>query len=251
MGVGEVDARRGDVHENRVGARARAPASPPSAGERRRPRTPRSRRLAWRGTLSNAHRSAPRPLACSANEPHGCGIDRLRRGQDAFRGAGTDARRSSRALLAGRELLHRGPDGGPGRRRLRRRRVRTAAAARDQHRRHRACVRRQDLLLARPLRLRPQHRPHRRHPARRVRRVRAQAQRGIAPERDPLPGQHPARRPARRPRAVRRRAARGPRLDEPLDRHRPRLARADDPRRGPGLPQRRRGAPVHRGGRTS
>ena len=40
--------------------------------------------------------------------------------------------------------------------------------------------RRQDVLLARPLRLRPQHRAHRRHAAERVRRLRAEAVGGIA-----------------------------------------------------------------------
>ena len=39
----------------------------------------------------------------------------------------------------------------------------------------------------------------------------------------------------------------GPRLDEPLDRHRARLAPEDDFRRGPGVHERRRGAHAHRG----
>ena len=54
------------------------------------------------------------------------------------------------------------------------------------HRRHRAGRGRQELLLARPLRLRPQRRPHRRHPARRLRRVRAEALRRAAQAADTL-----------------------------------------------------------------
>ena len=49
------------------------------------------------------------------------------------------------------------------------------ADARRRHRRHRARRGRQDVLLARPLRVRPERRPHRRHPAQRVRRLRAEA----------------------------------------------------------------------------
>ena len=45
--------------------------------------------------------------------------------------------------------------------------------------RHRAGRRRPDVLLARPLRGRPQRRPHRRHAAGRVRRLRAEALRGV------------------------------------------------------------------------
>ncbi len=67
--------------------------------------------------------------------------------------------------------------------------------------------RRQDLLLAGPLRVRPEHGPHRRHPAQRVRRVRAQALGGLQGRRAPLPRQHPARPPARGARAVRRASA--------------------------------------------
>ncbi len=49
------------------------------------------------------------------------------------------------------------------------------ARPRRAHAGRRARPRRQDVLLARALRLRPQHRPHDRHPAGRLRRVRAQA----------------------------------------------------------------------------
>ena len=63
--------------------------------------------------------SAPeRPLRHVADSRR---IDRLRLRQDAVRRARADARRLRRALLARRELLHRGPRGRPGRRRLRRR----------------------------------------------------------------------------------------------------------------------------------
>ena len=64
--------------------------------------------------------------------------------------------------------------------------------------------------------------------------------------RRPVPGQHPARPPARGACAVPRRALRRARLDEPVDRDRPRLADRGD-RRGR-LPdaQRRRAAPADR-----
>ena len=58
-------------------------------------------------------------------------------------------------------------------------RVRRPPRPRRQHRRHRARRGRQDLLLARPLRVRPEHRAHRRHAAERVRRVRAEALRRV------------------------------------------------------------------------
>ena len=61
-------------------------------------------------------------------------------------------------------------------------RARRAAQARGRDARHRARRGRQDVLLARPLRPRPQHRAHRRHPAERLRRLRAQAL-GRAPAR--------------------------------------------------------------------
>ena len=84
---------------------------------------------------------------------------------------------------------------------------------------------RQDLLLARPLRVRPQRRPHRRHPAQRLRRVRAEALRRLARGGHALPRQHPARPPARRcARSATGAELGGARLDEPLDRHRARLA---------------------------
>ena len=105
---------------------------------------------------------------------------------------------------------------------------------------------RPDLLLARPLRVRHGDGPHRRHPAGGLRRVRAEAVRGVQGRRQPLPREHPARRPARGARAVHRRALRRAGLDEPLDRDHPRLAGADDRRRGPGVPQRRRDPDAHR-----
>ena len=63
---------------------------------------------------------------------------------------------------------------------------RAAARARHRRRRHRARRGRRDLLLARPLRPRPQRRPHRRHPAQRVRRLRAEALRRLAGQRKSL-----------------------------------------------------------------
>ena len=71
------------------------------------------------------------------------------------------------------------------------------------HRRHRARPRRRDVLLARPLRVRPQHRAHRRHAAERLRRLRAEALGGLARLRRAVPREHPARPPARGARAVR------------------------------------------------
>ena len=64
-------------------------------------------------------------------------------------------------------------------------------------------ARRQDVLLARPLRVRPQHRAHRRHAAQRLRRLRAQALGRLARLRRAVPREHPARPPARGARAVR------------------------------------------------
>ena len=51
-----------------------------------------------------------------------------------------------------------------------------------------------------------------------------------AARRHAVPGQHPARPPARRARAVQRRPLHRAGLDEPVDRHRARLARAHDRR---------------------
>ena len=76
------------------------------------------------------------------------------------------------------------------------------------------------VLLARALRVRPQRRPHRGHPARRLRRLPAEALGALEGGGHRLPRQHPARAPAPGPRAVRRRALRRPGLDEPLDRDR-------------------------------
>ena len=113
--------------------------------------------------------------------------------------------------------------------------------------RHRAGRRRPDVLLARPLRGRPQRRPHRRHAARRVRRLRAEAVGGVEARRRPVPGQHPARPPAAGARPVRRDPAGGARLDEPLDRDHARLAGRGGRRGRLRDAQRRRGADADRG----
>ena len=55
--------------------------------------------------------------------------------------------------------------------------------------------------------------------------------RRVAQRRRPVPGQHPARSAARGARAVHRRPLRRAGHDEPLDRHRPRVADQDDPDR--------------------
>ncbi len=89
---------------------------------------------------------------------------------------------------------------------------------------------RQNVLLESALRLRHQHRAHRRHPAGRLRRVRAEAVAGERGQRGAVPRQHPAGRAARGARAVEREIRRA-RLDEPVDRDRPRLARSRRSRR--------------------
>ena len=111
---------------------------------------------------------------------------------------------------------------------------------RRQHRRNREDPGRQDLLLEGPLRVRPEHRPHRRHAAQRLRDLRAQAQRRRQGSRRALPGQHRAGPPARSARAVPGRQVRRARLDEPLDRHRQGLADRDDQGRRRSLHERRR-----------
>ena len=179
---------------------------------------------------SRAATAANSPIPCRGHEPRSSGIDRIRRSAHAVRRARAHAGRLRRPLLARIQLLHRCERGRPGRRRLRRGGVRGARRPRREDRRHRARGRREHVLLARPLRLRPQRRPHRRHAAERVRRLPAQAVRGVEGRGVGLPRQHPAGPPARGPRAVRRRNARRPRLDEPVDRHGARLARACDRR---------------------
>ena len=130
--------------------------------------------------------------------------------------------------------------------RLRRRGAERAPRPRRGHLGHRARRGRQDLLLGRRVRVRPQHGEDARHPAQRVRRVPAQALRGLTRRRAPVPRQHPARPPARGARAVHRSPAGGPRLDELLDRERPRRARAHDRRGGHPVHERRRAAHAHR-----
>ena len=92
------------------------------------------------------------------------------------RRARADAGRRRGPLLACRQLLHRGAAGRAGRRRLRRRPSspswRAAAIPTDDIERVEGGA---VVLLARPLRVRPQRRPHRGHPARRLRRLRAEA----------------------------------------------------------------------------
>ena len=82
-----------------------------------------------------------------------------------------------------------------------------------------------DVLLAGRVRLGPELARDARHAARRVRGLRAEALRALALQRRAVPRQHPARAAAQVRAPAARRALRGARLDEPVDRHRPRLAR--------------------------
>ena len=124
--------------------------------------------------------------------------------------------------------------------------VRRAALARGHHRRHRARPGRQDVLLGRPLRARRQPPPHAADRPQRLRALPAVALGGLRGRRRRLPRQHPARPPARGPRAVHAGALRGDGLDEPVDRHRARVAAAHDQPRRRRDPQRRRAQAAHR-----
>ncbi len=186
-------------------------------------------------------------LECRARGPDRRRIDRLRLRPHPVRGARADARRRRHPLRPRGVVLRRGPRRRAGRRRLRRRRVRDPPQPRRRHGRHRARPGRQDVLLGRPLRARRQHPPHAPDRPQRLRALRAQALAGLPGRRRPVPGQHPARPAARGARAVHRRALRGDGLDEPVDRHCPRLPGARDRSRRPRADERRRAADADRG----
>ena len=252
-------ARHADQHLARRGSRPGSSTSSSTSGP------PNS--VIWIariGAEASASRRAPPPRPIGRSEPrerrhppsyivpahvhHRRRIDRLRHRHDALRRARPDARRRRRALRAGGLLLRGGPRRRTRRRGLRRGRARRDAPSRRRHLRRRARPRRQDLLLARQVRLGPQLARDARHPARRLRGLPAEALRGLARERRAVPREHPARPAARRARAAARRALRRAGLDEPLDRSRARLARQGDRAVRLPDPQRLRAAPAHRQG---
>ena len=103
-----------------------------------------------------------------------------------------------------------------------------------------------DLLLAGRVRLGPEHARDDRHPAGRLRGISAEALAGRPGQRRAVPGEHPAGPAARGAFAAPPRPLRGAGLDEPVDRHRPRLAGGGDRGRRLRDPQRRRAAPADR-----
>ena len=101
-------------------------------------------------------------------------------------------------------------------------------ARRRDHGRHRARRRAARRSSGRPLPPRPQPPRHAPDRPERLRGLRAEAVGGLARGRRAVPRQHPARAAARRARAVHGGALRRDGLDEPVDRHRARLAGRDD-----------------------
>ena len=157
------------------------------------------------------------------------------------------ARRRRRALLARLLVLRRDARDRAGRRRLRRGGVRRPARPRRDHRRHRArrrAARRSSGPAATSAtstsatRCRPTSTSSSTS-SRSCRRPRAAADVAV-------PGQHPARPAARGARAVRGAPLQRAGLDEPVDRHRPRVAAADDRDGRLRAAQRRRGPPADR-----